>query len=59
MTVGELKTILDEKFDNDSEIVLTIGYASFNILEVWGSMDSECVLEFHDLDDHLDELEVK
>ena len=60
MTVGELKKILNDRFDDEDEVILSVGYADFKDVALWrGVVHGECAFQFYDLDAHLDDLESK
>lgn len=60
MKVAELKYILDSRFDDEDEVVLSVGYTDFKDVALWRkTIKGECVFQFYDLDAHLDDLESK
>ena len=60
MKVAELKKILNDRFDDEDEVILSVGYADFKDVALWrGVVHGECAFQFYDLDAHLDDLESK
>ena len=60
MKVAELKKILNDRFYDEDEVVLSVGYTDFKEVALWrGTTRGECVFQFYDLDEHLEDLESK
>lgn len=60
MNVGELKRILNDRFYDEDEVVLSVGYTDFKDAALWRkATKGECIFQFYDLNAHIDDLESK
>ena len=60
MNVGELKKILNDRFNDEDEVVLSVGYTDFKDVALRRkAIKGECIFQFYDLDEHLEDLESK